>query len=149
MDASHILDASKYVAILLLALRTMLQLELPHVNVLSKIDLLGQAGDLRAFLSPSSLPPFLPFPLALPEEKKGSDEQDEHTAFNLDYYTEVQDLSYLLPLLERDQRTHKFAEMNRIICEVVEEFGLVGFETLAVEVRFLLLVLARRADADE
>lgn len=48
MDASHILDAPKYVAVLLLALRTMLQLELPHVNVLSKVDLLGQAGDLRA-----------------------------------------------------------------------------------------------------
>ncbi|CEQ41960.1 SPOSA6832_03730, partial [Sporobolomyces salmonicolor] len=88
-DASHILDASKYVAVLLLALRTMLQLELPHVNVLSKIDLLGQA---------------------------------------------VQDLSYLLPLLERDPRTRRFSELNRTICELVEEFGLVGFETLAVEV---------------
>ena len=53
MDASHILDAPKYVAVLLLALRTMLQLELPHVNVLSKVDLLGQAGDLRASLSDS------------------------------------------------------------------------------------------------
>lgn len=47
MDATHILDASKYVSVLLLALRTMLQLELPHINVLSKIDLLGQTGDLR------------------------------------------------------------------------------------------------------
>lgn len=47
MDSTHILDASKYVSVLLLALRTMLQLELPHINVLSKIDLLGQTGDLR------------------------------------------------------------------------------------------------------
>lgn len=103
MDASHILDASRYVAVLLLALRTMLQLELPHVNVLSKVDLLGQAG--------------------------------EDLPFNLDYYTEVQDLSYLLPLLERDPRTARFAELNRTICDLVEEFGLVSFETLAVEVR--------------
>lgn len=57
------------------------------------------------------------------------------TAFNLDYYTEVQDLSYLLPFLERDQRTQRFGELNRVICDLVEEFGLVGFETLAVEVR--------------
>lgn len=47
IDAHHITDASKYVALLLLSLRTMLQLELPHINVLSKIDLLGNAGELR------------------------------------------------------------------------------------------------------
>ena len=50
MDANHILDPSKYVAILLLSLRTMLQLELPHINVLSKVDLLQQsAAELRTF----------------------------------------------------------------------------------------------------
>lgn len=47
MDAHHITDAGKYVALLLLSLRTMLQMELPHVNVLSKIDLLANAGELR------------------------------------------------------------------------------------------------------
>lgn len=47
MDAHHITDAGKYVALLLLSLRTMLQMELPHVNVLSKVDLLANAGDLR------------------------------------------------------------------------------------------------------
>ncbi|GAA5842866.1 hypothetical protein JCM11251_005831 [Rhodosporidiobolus azoricus] len=113
MDASHILDASKYVAVLLLALRTMIQLELPHVNVLSKIDLLGQAGDLP---------------------------------FNLDFYTEVQDLSYLLPLLERDQRTRRFSELNRVICELVEDFGLVSFETLAVEDKDSMLRLVQTID---
>lgn len=51
VDAHHITDAAKYVALLLLSLRTMLQLELPHINVLSKVDLLQTAGDLRAFHS--------------------------------------------------------------------------------------------------
>ena len=41
-------DASKYVSLVLLALRAMLQLELPHINVLSKIDLVAEHGDLRA-----------------------------------------------------------------------------------------------------
>ena len=45
MDANHILDPTKYIAILLLSLRTMLQLELPHINVLSKIDLLQHSAD--------------------------------------------------------------------------------------------------------
>ncbi|GAA6060742.1 hypothetical protein JCM10212_003786 [Sporobolomyces blumeae] len=113
-DASHILDPAKYISVVLLALRTMLQLELPHVNVLSKIDLLSLAGELP---------------------------------FNLSFYTEVQDLSYLLPLLNRDPRgAGRFAELNRIVCEVVEEFGLVSFETLAVEDKESMLSLTRVID---
>lgn len=45
-DAHYVTDASKYVAVLLLSLRTMLHLGLPHINVLSKIDLIAQYGDL-------------------------------------------------------------------------------------------------------
>ena len=44
LDASHITDASRYISLLLLSLRAMLMLELPHVNVLSKVDLLGEAA---------------------------------------------------------------------------------------------------------
>ena len=99
----------------------MLQLELPHINVLSKVDLLETAGDLR-----SSLP--FPDPLAPNVTWKG-------TAFNLEYYTEVQDLSRLIPLLEADPRTKKFSALNELICEIVEDFALVSFETLCVEVR--------------
>jgi GTPase SAR1 family protein len=45
-DSHHVTDAAKYVSVLLLSLRAMLHLELPHINVLSKIDLLTQYGDL-------------------------------------------------------------------------------------------------------
>lgn len=45
-DAHYVTDASKYISVLLLSLRTMLHLELPHVNVLSKVDLIKQYGDL-------------------------------------------------------------------------------------------------------
>lgn len=45
-DAHYVTDPAKYVSVLLLSLRTMLQLELPHINVLSKIDILSQYGDL-------------------------------------------------------------------------------------------------------
>ncbi|KAI5474200.1 ATP binding protein [Pseudohyphozyma bogoriensis] len=112
-DAHHITDASKYIALLLLSLRTMLQLELPHVNVLSKVDLLGNAGDLP---------------------------------FNLEYYTEVQDLSRLLPLLEEDPLTKRFSALNEVICEVVEDFGLVSFETLCVEDKDSMMRLTRVID---
>ena len=81
----------------------MLQMDLPHLNVLTKIDKLSS---------------YAPLP------------------FNLDFYTEVQDLSYLLPHLEQESsimRGSKFEGLNTAIVELVESFGLVGFETLAVE----------------
>lgn len=50
-DAHYITDAAKYVSVLLLSLRAMLHLELPHINVLSKIDLLKQYGELGASIN--------------------------------------------------------------------------------------------------
>ena len=66
-DSFCLTQPSLYISNLLLTLRAMLQMDLPHINVLTKIDKV--AG-------------YDPLP------------------FNLDYYTEVQDLNYLLPSLE-------------------------------------------------
>jgi len=54
-------------------------------------------------------------------------------AFKLDFYAQVQDLSYLLDQLNESHRTKRYAALNSAICELVEDFGLVSFETLAVE----------------
>lgn len=94
----------------------MLQMDLPHLNVLTKIDKLSTY---------ESLP------------------------FNLDFYTEVQDLSYLLPHLEAESpvmRGSKFAGLNAAIVELVESFGLVGFETLAVEDKKSMMHLLQMID---
>lgn len=112
-------------------------MDLPHLNVLTKIDNLRDYGDLP---------------------------------FNLDYYTEVQDLNYLLPLLNREQTsgipgpssasenrnlegaddeeepTSKFSSLNKAIIELVEDFALVGFETLAVEDKKSMMTLLRAID---
>lgn len=58
----------------------------------------------------------------------------EPLAFNLEYYTEVQDLEYLAGSLDKETAGGKYAKLNHVICQLVEEYGLVGFETLAVEV---------------
>lgn len=69
------------------------------------------------------------------------------SAFNLDFYTEVQDLNHLLPLLNStNSRTSKFSELNERIVEVIEEFGLVSFETLAVEDKESMLSLVSIID---
>ncbi|KAG6551657.1 hypothetical protein Mapa_006743 [Marchantia paleacea] len=46
VDAHLCSDPGKYVGALLLSLSTMLHLELPHINVLSKIDLIESYGQL-------------------------------------------------------------------------------------------------------
>jgi hypothetical protein len=63
VDSHYCSDPSKFISVLLTSLSTMLQIELPHVNVLSKCDLIEKFGKL---------------------------------SFNLDFYTEVLDLHYLL-----------------------------------------------------
>ncbi|KAG6438094.1 hypothetical protein SASPL_103030 [Salvia splendens] len=75
IDAHLCSDPGKYISALLLSLSTMLHMELPHVNVLSKIDLIESYGKL---------------------------------AFNLDFYTDAHDLSYLQHHLDQDPRSAKY-----------------------------------------
>ena len=116
IDSYALTLPSLYVSTLLLSLRTMLQLDLTHINVLTKIDNLNKY-------------PSLPF--------------------NLDFYTEVQDLEYLLPYLQTESpmfQSGKFAALNEAIVGLVEEFGLVGFETLAVEDKKSMMQLLHTID---
>ena len=124
VDAMFCGDATKFLSAALVSTTTMLRLELPAVNVLSKVDLL--AGQ--------SLP------------------------FQLDYYTECQDLSRLVPFLdghadddeEEDgifddpdyqrvrQRVRQSAfyrkheRLHEALAEVVEDFGLLSFVPLDI-----------------
>ncbi|ELU38757.1 cytoplasmic protein [Rhizoctonia solani AG-1 IA] len=94
---------------------TMLHMGLPHVNVLSKLDLLSRYGELGKQFSLTA-----------------SVETHILSDFNLDFYTEVQDLSYLQNVLSSSHP--RFSALNEAICGLVEDFSLVAFETLAVEV---------------
>lgn len=46
VDSHYCSDASKFISVLLTSLSTMLQVELPHVNILSKADLIERYGKL-------------------------------------------------------------------------------------------------------
>jgi hypothetical protein len=56
---------------------------------------------------------------------------DGSVDFNLDFYTEVQDLSYLENSLSSS--SPRFAALNMAMISLIEDYSLVGFETLAVE----------------
>ncbi|XP_064474534.1 GPN-loop GTPase 2-like [Ornithodoros turicata] len=47
VDSHYCSDPSKFIAVLLTSLSTMLQIELPHVNILSKVDLIEKYGKLQ------------------------------------------------------------------------------------------------------
>jgi hypothetical protein len=74
----------------------MLQMGLPHVNVLSKADQIK--------------------------------EHESKMLFNLEYYTEVLDLSELLQALDTTHK--KYKKLNEAIVSLVEDYSLVTFQPL-------------------
>ncbi|XP_009880481.1 PREDICTED: GPN-loop GTPase 2 [Charadrius vociferus] len=100
VDSHYCTDPGKFISVLCTSLSTMLHVELPHVNILSKMDLIEQYGKL---------------------------------AFNLDYYTEVLDLSYLVDHLASDPFFRNYRRLNEKLVEVIEDYSLVSFVPLNVQ----------------
>lgn len=98
IDSHYCSEPAKFVSTLLLALNMMLRIGLPHVNVLSKADLL---------------------------------KKHEHKLhFNMDFYTDVLDLKYLLEALDDTASLRKYKKLNAAICSMVEDYALVSFQLL-------------------
>ena len=57
------------------------------------------------------------------------------TAFNLDFFTEVLDLNYLLEMVGDDPLLKKFKKMNEAIIGVIQDYSLVSFTTLNIQVK--------------
>ncbi|KAH8172763.1 conserved hypothetical ATP binding protein [Sarocladium implicatum] len=115
-DSFCLTQPSLYVSNVLLSLRAMIQMEMPHVNVLTKIDKVSA---------------YDPLP------------------FNLDYYTDVDDLTYLTPHLEAESpalRSDKFGKLNEAVANMIESYGLVRYEVLAVENKKSMMHLLRVID---
>jgi hypothetical protein len=96
VDSIYCSDPAKYISALLVSLASMVRLELPHVNILSKIDLLESYGKL---------------------------------AYDLDYFTDVQNLSYIV----QNMKNPKYQKMNEVIVELIEDYSLVAFLTLNIQ----------------
>uniref|UniRef100_A0A1J3EFV5 GPN-loop GTPase 2 n=1 Tax=Noccaea caerulescens TaxID=107243 RepID=A0A1J3EFV5_NOCCA len=113
IDCHLCTNPGNYVSAVLLSLSTMIHMELPHINVLSKIDLIGSYGKL---------------------------------AFNLDFYTDVQDLSYLQHHLNQDPRSAKYRKLTSELCSVIEDYGLVNFTTLDIQDKESVMDLVKIID---
>lgn len=118
IDSFHCTSAANYISVVLLSLSTMMHLELPHVNVLSKIDMIERYGKL-------SMSPLLDTVCA---------STNVPIDFSLEFYTEVQDLSYLQRTLDRNLDKN-FRRLNKALCELIEDYALVSFVPLNIQVR--------------
>ena len=92
----------------------MIQIELPHVNILSKVDLLQQYDQLGIV----SLILFM----------------NSFSAFSLDYYTDVLDLSYLLEHLSDDPFYIRYKSLNQSLISLIKDYSLVSFTPLNIQV---------------
>lgn len=116
VDSTLCVDAYRYVSAVLLSLAAMMQMELPHINVLSKIDMLMDHTD--------DLP------------------------FRLDYYAGVHDLSQLMQTLHENRHpmSAKFKELNRLMADMIEDYGLVNFEPLDIQDKECALRVLSKCD---
>lgn len=162
VDSINLTVPSNWISCLLLTLRSMLQLDLPQINVISKIDLLNgyvlsdkmnrieQRKRKSNFIDNEDVKD-------TPKEKSNThddsscaiandsdnDTDDDDTGglpFKLQYYTDVEDLHYLTPYIkkENNQRSHawfneKYAKLTESIADLVEDFGLLSYNVLAIE----------------
>ncbi|KAM9321506.1 GPN-loop GTPase 2 [Gastrophryne carolinensis] len=100
VDSHYCTDPAKFISVLCTSLSTMLHVELPHINILSKMDLIEQYGRL---------------------------------AFNIDFYTDVMDLSYLVDHLTSDPFFRRHRRLHEKLAEVIEDYGLVSFMPLSIK----------------
>ncbi|KAA3682362.1 uncharacterized protein DEA37_0006179 [Paragonimus westermani] len=115
VDSHYCSDAGKFISCLLISLSTMLQFSLPHVNVLSKADLIEQFGELD---------------------------------FNLDFFTEVLDLQYLIDKInkDRDPFLTKYERLNQALVGLIQDQALVQFLLLDIQDMSHLERVMRYAD---
>lgn len=124
VDSHYCSDPGKFISVLLTSLSTMVQLELPHINVLSKVDIMEQYGKLGMFEFCKIGTLYLHF-LSL------------CVAFGLDFYTEVLDLGFLLEHLSDHPFFHKYKKLNEALVGLVQDYSLVSFLPLNIQVKLL------------
>uniref|UniRef100_A0A0N5CBU7 GPN-loop GTPase 2 n=1 Tax=Strongyloides papillosus TaxID=174720 RepID=A0A0N5CBU7_STREA len=113
-DSLYATDPSKFISVLCSALAIMVNLEMPQVNVLSKVDLLK--------------------------------EDDEDLPYSWDFFERLPDLKYLADLLDNIGPLKKYGELNKKLCEIVQDYDLVCFQSLSVTSKEKMLNLIKQVD---
>jgi hypothetical protein len=113
LEATFVVDKAKFFAGTLSAMSAMIMLEVPHVNILSKMDLVkGQVGkrDLKRFLDPDS---------TLLDDDPGEEDIDEGLGTAGEPGTVMRGAS--------------FKRLNRAVAGLIDSFSMVSYLRLEVQ----------------
>lgn len=111
LEATFVVDKAKFFAGTLSAMSAMVMLEVPHINILSKMDLVkGQVGkrELKRFLDPDT---------------SLLDEEDEDPE---DVYGKIDDTKMVM-------KGESFKKLNRAVAGLIDSFSMVSYLKLDVQ----------------
>lgn len=128
IDSQYCTDAQKFLSAALLGTTTMIRLELPAINVLSKVDLIAQYGELPMqldfFTDCQDLDRLLPFLHHQPDSGVAPDGDNS--------YLDDEEYQAARRKRMRSPLEVKFAKMHAAIAGVVGDFGLLNFLPLEI-----------------
>ena len=112
LEATFVVDKAKYFAGTLSAMSSMIMLEVPHINILSKMDLVKDTvgkRELKRFLDPDS---------SLLDDMPGETEDDG--------LGEAKDT-------ETTMSGNSFKRLNKAVASLIDNFGMVSYHKLDVQ----------------
>jgi hypothetical protein len=126
LDSLFVTDASRFVSGSLMCLSAMVQLELPHLNVLTKCDLVTNKKMLRKYLDPDMQTVMAELEKGRVERQKGggSDDDDENTRPRKASSASAGSLAPSMPV--------KFQHLNHAISTLLEQYSMVNFFPLDI-----------------
>lgn len=116
IDSTLCVDAYRYISAVMLSLAAMMQMELPHINVLSKVDMLMDHADDLSFRL---------------EFYTGVDDLSH-------MLRTLQTIKHPLSV--------KFKQFNELMAEMIEDYNLVSFEPLDIQDKELTMRVLGRCD---
>lgn len=136
IDSHYCTEPANFLSAALLGTTTMLRLELPTVNILSKVDLLANYGplpfSLDFFTECQDLERLLPFLQGGSMNENDNDDDDDINKVNLDDYAEDKDYQRARRQTRSSPFFRKHEKLHRALAEVVEDFGLLSFIPLDI-----------------
>ena len=118
LEATFVVDKAKFFAGTLSAMSAMINLELPHINILSKMDLIAAHGvskkTMRRFIDPDAQ--------LLDDEDTGHDTLNNTHTVDLQNPREVDNI----------MTGGSFKQLNRAVARMINDFSMVSFLQLDV-----------------
>lgn len=116
-DSSHCKDPSRFISLALLTLQSMIKLECPQINLMSKFDKFMKIGD-----------------------------ENEEENLPLSFYADCNDISLLISSSKSTQIPTRLSYLTKSIAEMIDDFGMVSFVPFAVEDKECMAFLMQEAD---